>query len=98
MHQNTENVQGQEVSLSLGKRLRQLTDLARANVEIEAFIKILEEAANRGEDKVVFTDLREYLPSMINAGTAYDWIKQNDLYVTGNIDPQTAKHAMTIFW
>ena len=94
----TQNNEQGQVTLSLGKRLRQLTDLAKANVEIEAFVKVLEEAANRGEDRVLFQDLREYLPSMINAGTAYEWIQKNDLMVSGNVDPQTAKHVMTIFW
>lgn len=97
MTQNNEQGQGQ-VTLSLGKRLRQLTDLAKTTVELEAFVKILEEAANRGEDHVVFDDLREYLPNMINAGRAYEWIQANDLMVSGNIDPQTAKHVMTISW
>ena len=94
----TQNNEQGQVTLSLGKRLRQLTDLAKANVEIEAFVKVLEEAANRGEDRVLFQDLREYLPSMINAGTAYEWIQKNDLMVSGSVDPQTAKHVMTIFW
>ena len=94
----TQNNEQGQVTLSLGKRLRQLTDLAKTKVELEGFIKILEEAANRGEDRVVFDDLREYLPNMINAGTAYEWIQANDLMVSGSVDPQTAKHAMTIFW
>lgn len=86
------------VELSLGKRLRQLTNNARTTAEWQNFVNILTEAANRGEDHVSFDDLREVLPLMIQAETAYKFIEQNDLQITGQVNPNTAKHEMTVFW
>lgn len=92
------NDHSQEVKITLGSRLRQLTEAARSKIELENFIKVLEDTANAGENKLYFEDLRDYLPNMINAGTAYQWLNDNEIYVSGQVDPDTAKHSMTISW
>lgn len=84
--------------LSLGKRLRLLTNQARTNAEAQNFIDILTEAANRGEDHVQFEDLREVLPTMVMSETALDWIRSNELGVQGQINPNTAKYEYTVSW
>lgn len=85
-------------TLSLGKRLRQLTNQARTNVEAQAFIDLLTEAANAGKDKVEFDDLRTVLPIMTQAETALEWIQKNELGITGQVNSNTAKWEFTVFW
>lgn len=88
----------QQATISLGKRLRQLTSQSRANAEVTRFIEILEEAANKGEDHVTFTDLRQVLPTMILNDTIWDWLRANELGASGVIDNNTAEYKYTISW
>ena len=85
-------------NLTLGQRLRQITNQARTNVEAQNFVDILTKAAENGEDKVVFADLRTVLPIMIQSETALDWIKSNDLQISGQINSNTACWEFTVSW
>ena len=84
--------------LSLGQRLRQITNKVRADAEAQAFIDILMNAANNGEDMVVFPDLRVVLPIMSKSDTIFDWIRSQDLQITGQVNPNNACWEYTIFW
>lgn len=87
-----------EESLSLGKKLRQITNQVRANAEAQAFVDVLTQAAERGEDRVVFEDLRTVLPIMTKSETALDWIRSNDLQAVGQVNSNTACWEYTISW
>lgn len=84
--------------LSLGKKLRRLTEQAKVNVEAQALIQILVDAANIGEDHVYFPDLRSVMPNMIMNETAFRWIEANELKAVGQINQNTAAYEYTISW
>jgi hypothetical protein len=88
----------ENVKIPLGVRLRQLTSQAQLGKEIEALTSILEQAAMRGENQVAFEDLRVVLPLMIQSGKAYEWLKSEEINVLGQVNPDTAKHEMTLTW
>lgn len=84
--------------ITLGKKLRQITAKVKADKEIENFTKVLTDAAEDGKSRVVFTDLRQYLNSLIMAGTVWDWLKSQDLGVSGAINQNNGAYEFTIFW
>ena len=88
----------QQETMSLGQRLRQITNQARTNVEAQNFVDLLTKAAEKGEDRVVFTDLRTVLPIMIQSETALDWIRSNDLQISGQVNSETACWEFTVSW
>lgn len=93
-----ENNEQQEVRITLGARLRQLTNQARINNEANALVAMLEEAANRGEDHLTFADLREVVPNMIMNDTLWNWLQQNELTFNGQVNQETAAYNYTIMW
>lgn len=84
--------------ITIGKRLKQITAKVRSEKEIENFTKVLMDAAEDGKSRVVFTDLRQYLNSLIMAGTVWDWLKTQELGVSGSINQNTGAYEFTIFW
>jgi len=89
--------QNEEV-MTIGKRLRQLTNQANRKVEIDTFVAALEDAANNRLSSLAFPDLRQYLNSMIMDGTIWEWLKSQDLIPTGEIDQNTGAYNFTISW
>ena len=87
-----------EVQLTIGQKLRQLTSKARSEAEISKFYAVLEETALTGGDKVHFTDLRQYLNNMIMSGTVWDWLKSQDLMASGAINQETGAYDYVIYW
>ena len=85
-------------NITLGKKLRQLTEQARVNTEATKLIEVLEEAANRGEDHVKFNDLREVVPNMIMSETLWNWLRVNELKFEGYVDQNTAAYVYVISW
>lgn len=92
-----EEQQNTEV-LTIGKRLRQITNQANRKVEIDTFVSVLEDAANNRLSSLAFPDLRQYLNSMIMDGTIWDWMKSQDLIPAGEIDQNTGAYSFTISW
>ena len=74
--------------LSLGKKLRHLTEQARVNVEAQELIKLMVDAANIGEDHLTFPDLRSIVPKMI----------MNETIFSGQVNPNTAAYEYTLYW
>ena len=89
--QNTER-------LTIGKRLRQITNEAKKYKEIQNFTMVLEDAARQEVESLRFPDLRQYLNSMIMDGTIWDWLKSEDLIATGEINSNTGEYDFTIQW
>lgn len=85
-------------NLTLGKRLRQITDSVNSRVEIENLTKLLVEAAEKGQDKLYFDDLRLVVPVLSQSGKIFDWLKENDIQCTGGVCQQTAKWGYTLYW
>lgn len=92
MENNVDNI------LTLGKRLRQITNRAKTVIEITNFSAVLEAAAEKGESRVLFTDLRQYLNTMIMDGTIWDWLKSQDLMFAGEVNQNTGNYEFTIYW
>ena len=84
--------------LSLGKKLRRLTEQAKVNVEAQALIQILVDAANIGEDHVYFPDLRSIVPKMIMNETIFRWLDSNEIRYSGQVNPNTAAYEYTLYW
>ena len=84
--------------LTLGKRLRQITDSVNSKVEIEKLTKVLVEAAEKGQDRVTFDDLRLVVPIMSQSGKIFDWLNENEIKFTGAVDQATAKWGYTLYW
>lgn len=95
---NMNNSTNVEEKIPVGRRLRQLTEAAKSLREVTALINILEEAANQGQDRVTFDDLRTVVPNMIVNGTIWDWLKDNEINATGSVDQNTAQYRYTLFW
>lgn len=87
-----------EQVLTIGARLRSLTSAAKINQEIARFVDVLTENANKGFDHVSFPDLREYLNTMIMAGTIWDWMSKQELTATGGVDQNTGAYNYVISW
>jgi len=88
----------EKVTMSLGKRLRGITDNAKAEIETAKFIETLEGVAAKGIDRVQFKDLREHIPTLISSGKVFDWMAQNELSMNGSVNSETAKWEYTISW
>lgn len=84
--------------VTLGSRLRKLTGVAKVNIEISNFSKVLEEAAKSGNSAVSFPDLRDYLPTMIMNNTVWDWLKEQEIIAQGSINNNTGAYVYTISW
>lgn len=87
-----------EKELTLGKRLRLMTDRAKSVIEVQNLVKVLEDAANNGQEAVQFTDLREYVPTMILSGTLSTWAAQNELILQGGVNQSTGAYEYIIKW
>ena len=87
-----------EKRIPLGRRLRQITDEAKANAEISNFEEMLVKYAEQGLDRVQFTDLREYLPNLIATERIRDWMAANELQMVGMVNQETAQWQFTIMW
>lgn len=85
-------------NITLGKRLRQITNRAKTVAEIANFTAVLEAAAEKGESRVMFPDLRQYLNTMIMDGTVWDWLKSQDLVIVGEVNQNTGNYEFTICW
>lgn len=92
MGENTEN------TLSLGRRLRLITNQARAQMEANKFVELLVAAAEQGQESISFPDLRDHLNNMIMDNTVWEWFKVNELNVSGGIDQSTGAYAYTVSW
>lgn len=90
--------ENKEITLSLGKRLRLITNQARAQMEANRFVEVLTAAAEQGQDSIFFPDLRDHLNNMIMENTVWEWFRINELNVSGNIDQETGAYAYTISW
>lgn len=86
------------IKLTLGKRLRQITDSVNSKVEIENLTKILIEAAERGEDRVAFEDLRLVIPVLSQSGKLNEWLQENEINVAGSVNAETNKWEFTLYW
>lgn len=85
-------------ALPLGKRLRQITNKFNSKLEIENLTKILIEAAERGQDRVQFDDLRLVVPVMAQSGKLNDWLTENEIRTAGQVNAETAKWEYTLYW
>ena len=92
-----ENENTQEF-IPLGKKLKQISEKARAANELARLVAVLEEYAGKGEVSIKFNDLREYIPTMIMNNTAWDWFKQNEINVSGGINNTTGNYEYTLRW
>lgn len=94
-----DNTMGTEnENVSLGRRLREITERARANEEIQKFVALLTQEAELGRDKAHFDDLRELLPTMIGNGTIATWMAANELVMSNIVDQNTGKWNCTVSW
>lgn len=87
-----------ENQITLGKRLRQISDNAKSAIEIKNFTECLENVAASGKTSIQFPDLRQYLGTMCVNGTVMDWLKSQDLVATGGADQNTGNWVVTISW
>ena len=87
-----------ENTLSLGKRLRLITNQARAQMEANKFVEVLTAAAEKGQESISFPDLRDYLNNMIMDNTVWEWFRINELNASGSIDQTTGAYVYTISW
>ena len=85
-------------NLPLGRRLRQITDSVNSKVEIDNLTKILVEAAERGQDRVQFDDLRLVIPVLSQSGKLNDWLQENEINIAGCVNQETAKWEYTLYW
>ena len=85
-------------SITLGERLRRLTQESKLAFEIHRFEEVLSETAQQGINYYVFDDLRDYLPTLIMEETLFNWLSENELIYEGNVDNNTGKYRYRIKW
>lgn len=95
---NTNTAEESEVRIPLGRKLRQLTDQAKTNKEAQALVDLLKDAASRGEDHLAFKDLRDVVPSMIMNDSLWDWLRSEEIGVSGQVNQDTAAYEYTLTW
>lgn len=83
---------------SFGKQLRELTNRARAELEINTLMNKMLEAANNGKDVVVFDNLMDDAPTLISNDCLWEWLRENDINASGAVDKNTGKYRYTLSW
>ena len=87
-----------EERIPLGRKLRQLTDQAKTNKEAQTLVDMLKEAASRGEDHLSFSDLRTVVPSMIMNESLWEWLRSEEISISGQVNQTTAAYEYTLSW
>lgn len=82
---------------TLGAKLREITAKSKNSVEIKQFYSILEGAAQKGENKVKFLDLRQHLNSLIIDGSIWNWMQAQELKASGSVTA-TGAYEYIISW
>lgn len=87
-----------EERITLGARLKQLTYQAKINKEADVLTNMLVEEAKKGNDNLLFEDLRRVVPNMIANDTLWDWLRSEEIGASGGVDQQTAAYRYTLYW
>ena len=85
-------------NITIGRRLRKISDEARKNVEIDNFVKVLEDVASKGQYSVMFPDLQNYLGTLIQDGSIFTWLMSQDIKFNGSINSETGAYEYTLSW
>lgn len=88
----------EEKQITVGQRLRALTSQARLNNEARALIEVLEQEANKGNDRAYFEDLRLIVPNMIKSDALWKWLSDNEIQYAGAVSSETAAYQYTLSW
>ena len=97
--ENTEKVATERKPL--GQVLREIVGRVKIQSELDALSDVLIDLANKGNTRAQFSDLRKYVPSIVNAGGLDDviaWANLNELHVAGQINNSTSAWEYTISW
>ena len=77
--------------------LRQVTESAREENELEAFKAYLMNTAKDGNDFASISKLEQKYPILYKSGKLWSWLRENDIGFSGSAD-SNGKNADYSFW
>lgn len=85
---------------TLGSKLKAISEQAKPRMELNNLSQLLMEKAAEGYSDVKFTDLRTHIPTFASRGVDdfKAWCIQEELILSGQVNPSTAAWEFRISW
>lgn len=77
--------------------LKEMTESAREEKELEEFKICLANVAKEGKDVVCINKLEQRFPTIYKNGRLWNWLDKNDIHFSGSADSD-GKNAGYSFW
>lgn len=84
--------------MKFGEQLRYITRNHKIESELTKFKNILLEQAKKGDDRVRIEKLDQKFPILYADGSLWDWLRENNVGVTGGSDCNGENASYIFYW